>query len=145
MKQTAVEWLIEKMQNQIDAGYGFNPKHEVALVNQAKEMEKQQQSYSEEEMLEFSEWFSHNDWVYLPSKGYCAGLKDQSNYVIEMPTHILTELKEQAKEMEEQQPSYSEAEVLEFTQTMIMQYKSGNTNIEQMDLLKETLQQFKNK
>jgi hypothetical protein len=41
--------------------------------------------------------------------------------------------------------SYSEEEVLEFTQTMIMQYKFGNTNIEQMDLLKETLQQFKNK
>jgi len=42
MEQTAVEWLIEKMQNQIDAGYGFNPKYEEALVNQAKEMEKQQ-------------------------------------------------------------------------------------------------------
>jgi hypothetical protein len=52
---------------------------------------------------------------------------------------------EQSKEMEEQQPSYSEEEVLEFTQAMIMQYKFGNTNIEQMDLLKETLQQFKNK
>lgn len=26
--------------------------------------------YSEEEFLEFSEWVSHNDWVYLPSKGY---------------------------------------------------------------------------
>jgi hypothetical protein len=52
---------------------------------------------------------------------------------------------EQSKEMEEQQPRYSEKEVLEFTQTMIMQYKFGNTNIEQMDLLKETLQLFKNK
>jgi len=40
---------------------------------------------------------------------------------------------------------YSEEEVLNFTQTMIMQYKFGNTNIEQMDLLKETLKQFKNK
>lgn len=45
----------------------------------------------------------------------------------------------------QQERSYSEAEVLEFTQTMIMQYKFGNTNIEQMDLLKETLQLFKNK
>ena len=52
---------------------------------------------------------------------------------------------EQAKEMEKQQQGYSEEEVLNFTQTMIMQYKFGNTNIEQMDLLKETLQQFKNK
>jgi hypothetical protein len=52
---------------------------------------------------------------------------------------------QQAKEMEKQQQGYSEEEVLNFTQTMIMQYKFGNTNIEQMDLLKETLQLFKNK
>lgn len=45
----------------------------------------------------------------------------------------------------QQKRSYSKEEVLEFTQTMIMQYKFGNTNIEQMDLLKETLQLFKNK
>jgi hypothetical protein len=31
---------------------------------------QQERSYSEEEFLEFSEWVSHNDWVYLPSKGY---------------------------------------------------------------------------
>jgi hypothetical protein len=46
---------------------------------------------------------------------------------------------------EQDKKMYSEEEVLEFTQTMIMQYKFGNTNIEQMDLLKETLQLFKNK
>jgi hypothetical protein len=45
----------------------------------------------------------------------------------------------------QQDKMYSDEEVLNFTQTMIMQYKFGNTNIEQMDLLKETLQQFKNK
>ena len=39
---------------------------------------------------------------------------------------------------------YNDEEVLKFTQTMIMLYKFGNTNIEQMDLLKETLEQFKN-
>lgn len=55
------------------------------------------------------------------------------------------ELFTQAKEMEKQQQVYSEEEVLEFTQTIIQQYKLGNTNIEQLDLLKETLQQFKNK
>ena len=44
-----------------------------------------------------------------------------------------------------EQQGYSEEEVLEFTQTMIMQYKFGNTNIAQMDFLKETLQLFKNK
>jgi hypothetical protein len=34
------------------------------------EQEQDKNKYSEEEMLEFSEWVSHNDWVYLPSKGY---------------------------------------------------------------------------
>lgn len=40
---------------------------------------------------------------------------------------------------------YTEQEVLKFTQTMLMQYKFGNTNIEQMDLLRETFQLFRNK
>jgi hypothetical protein len=67
-----------------------------------------------------------------------------------IPNDIGSQLKfknkiEQAKEMENEQKGYSEEEVLNFTQTMIMQYKFGNTNIEQMDLLKETLQLFKNK
>jgi hypothetical protein len=44
-----------------------------------------------------------------------------------------------------QKRSYSEEEVLNFTQTILMQYKFGNKNIEQMDLLKETLKEFKNK
>jgi hypothetical protein len=60
-------------------------------------------------------------------------------------THIPKLWFKNAKEMENQQQGYSEEEVLNFTQTMIMQYKFGNTNIEQMDLLKETLQKFKNK
>jgi hypothetical protein len=29
-----------------------------------------QKMYSEEDMFEFSQWISHEDWVYLPSKGY---------------------------------------------------------------------------
>jgi hypothetical protein len=62
MKKTAMNWLIEKMQNQIDAGYGFDPKYEEALVNQAKEMEKQQQEniYERERFraVDFAKWFS---------------------------------------------------------------------------------------
>lgn len=30
----------------------------------------QERMYSEEDMFEFSQWISHEDWVYLPSKGY---------------------------------------------------------------------------
>jgi hypothetical protein len=48
-------------------------------------------------------------------------------------------------QQEQDKKLYSEEEVLEFTQTMIQQYKFGNTNIEQMDLLKESLEQFKKK
>ena len=40
---------------------------------------------------------------------------------------------------------YSEEEVLNFTQIILSQYSVGNTNIEQLDLLKETLHIFKNK
>ena len=49
------------------------------------------------------------------------------------------------KQFEKRKKMYSEEEVLEFTQTMIQQYKFGNTNIEQLDLLKESLEQFKSK
>jgi hypothetical protein len=52
--------------------------------------------------------------------------------------------KQGAKWQQEQDKNlYSEEDLLKFTQTIIMQYKFGNTNIEQIDLLKETLEQFK--
>jgi hypothetical protein len=31
---------------------------------------QQKGMYSEENLIEFSEWVSHNDWVYLPRKSY---------------------------------------------------------------------------
>jgi len=31
---------------------------------------QQEGMYSEEDLIEFSEWVSHNDWVYLPRKSY---------------------------------------------------------------------------
>jgi hypothetical protein len=40
---------------------------------------------------------------------------------------------------------FSKDEVLKFTQTVISQYKVGNTNIENIDLLTETLKKFKEK
>ena len=42
MKQTAVEWLVETMQKQIDAGYGFSPKHEEEIIEQANAMFEEQ-------------------------------------------------------------------------------------------------------
>lgn len=69
MKQTAVEWLVEQLK---ERGYaGEFPPH--ILFEQAKEMEKEQQGYSEENLedafsngftncynnnnLTFGEWF----------------------------------------------------------------------------------------
>jgi hypothetical protein len=48
-------------------------------------------------------------------------------------------------QQEQDKNKFSEEEVLKFTQTILMQYKFGNTDIEQMDLLRETFQLFKNK
>ena len=54
------------------------------------------------------------EWLISELKKYdSAGLKYQSNYVIEMPTHILTELEEQAKEMEKEQQGYNQEKVFE--------------------------------
>ena len=46
MKQTAVEWLYETLWKQTDFSLPNN------ILEQAKEMEKQQQGYSEEEVIE---------------------------------------------------------------------------------------------
>jgi hypothetical protein len=59
MKQTAVDWVIEQLdylnrekeENLIDVDTFFVKKR--ILMNQAKEMEKQQQGYSEEELVSF--------------------------------------------------------------------------------------------
>jgi hypothetical protein len=42
MKQTAVEWLEEQMDNLLMDGYAFNSVQANELYNQAKEIEKQQ-------------------------------------------------------------------------------------------------------
>jgi hypothetical protein len=47
MNQTAVEWLEEQMQTRL-----FTPQNAIKILEQAKEMEKQQQGYSEKEVLE---------------------------------------------------------------------------------------------
>jgi hypothetical protein len=44
----------------------------VAKINELYlfKQEQDKKLYSEEDFLKFSEWVSHNDWVYLPSKAY---------------------------------------------------------------------------
>ena len=51
MKQTAVEWLVDYIENQNKNGYEFHPKYNEHIVQQAKEIEKQQKGYSEGDML----------------------------------------------------------------------------------------------
>ena len=40
--KTAVEWLISEIQKYNDSGYEFHPKYNEEILEQAKEMEKQQ-------------------------------------------------------------------------------------------------------
>ena len=49
--KTAVEWLCEQ----------YHLKQDIEIVKQAKEMERQQQGYSEEEVIAFGEFiFKHS-------------------------------------------------------------------------------------
>jgi len=57
MKQTAVEWLIDELLS----GKLLTP----SLIEQAKEMKKQQQGYSEEEVLEI---LTKCTWILTESK-----------------------------------------------------------------------------
>ena len=90
------------------------------------------------------------EWLISELKKYdSAGLKDQSNYVIEMPTHILTELEEQAKELEKEQQGYSEKEALNllthFAVEIQRQNKKGQYPIEIKGWFERNKEQFKNK
>jgi hypothetical protein len=50
MKQTAVEWYAKQMQSKEQ----FTQEEFDTITNQAKEMEKQQQGYSEEDMKDYA-------------------------------------------------------------------------------------------
>jgi hypothetical protein len=79
------------------------------------------------------------EWLVSELKKYdSAGLKDQSNYVIEMPTHILTELEEQAKEMEKQQQ-------LELIQFLADREDFKENSSISIFIAEDYLNQFKNK
>jgi hypothetical protein len=96
---TPVEWLAMELRHCIEINnIPISPKLLNILEEQAKEMEKeQQQGYSEQEMLEFSEWVSHNDWVYLPSKSYWVNEEQE-----ELEENFTTkELFEQFKQQEQ--------------------------------------------
>jgi hypothetical protein len=58
-----------------DYAYKCRPQisYEIIIPQEEPKQETIEQSerrYSEEDMFEFSQWISHEDWVYLPSKGY---------------------------------------------------------------------------
>ena len=61
MKQTAVEFIFEELENRENGSYSFTMEQ---IYNKAKEMEKQQKGYSEEEMLEllhkFGFYYTYN-------------------------------------------------------------------------------------
>jgi hypothetical protein len=51
MKQTAVQWLVENYLP-LKRGIEVDHQHTIKVVSQAKEMEKEQRGYSEEDMQE---------------------------------------------------------------------------------------------
>lgn len=53
MKQTAVEWVVGHL-----IEYGFDLSHHELEINKAKEMEKEQKGYSEEEVFELCKQFA---------------------------------------------------------------------------------------
>ena len=106
--------------------------------NRKRELVELQEQFKQETLEESKSNYAdiHNEVYDIP----CANLRINNRELIENAIEF------GAKWQQEQDKNkYSEEEVLNFTQTIIMQYKFGNTNIEQLDLLKETLQLFKNK
>jgi predicted AlkP superfamily phosphohydrolase/phosphomutase len=93
-KETAVEWIESYLLKFNDISNNLRIRK---AFEQAKEMEEKQQGYSEQEMLGFSEWVSHNDWVYLPSKSYWVNEEQE-----ELEENFTTkELFEQFKQQEQ--------------------------------------------
>jgi hypothetical protein len=60
MKQTAVEFIFEELENRENGSYSFTMEQ---IYNKAKEIQKQQKGYSEEEMLELLHKFGF-DYTY---------------------------------------------------------------------------------
>lgn len=59
MKQTAVEWLVEQLER-----IGFSTNNIIEFENEvqiSKEMEKQQQGYSEEKVLELIQFLAERE------------------------------------------------------------------------------------
>ena len=63
LEESAVDYISEKSERAREYGLVFD-----AIKFGVKW--QQERMYSEEDMFKFSQWISHNDWVYLPSKGY---------------------------------------------------------------------------
>ena len=61
MKQTAVEWLIERFETYFEKKVYIEKPDLIKMLELAKEIEKQQQGYSEEDMIAFGEFiFKHS-------------------------------------------------------------------------------------
>ena len=78
MKQETLEEAAERMAKE-HCSIRVNPNTTEFQIQQfiikgAKWQERQKEQdkskYSEEDMFTFSQWISHEDWVYLPSKDY---------------------------------------------------------------------------
>ena len=71
-KETLEEAYLNKLIDEANKEFTLDRTlaKDVAIKYAKWQQEQDKKMYSEKEMLDFSEWVSHNDWVYLPSKGY---------------------------------------------------------------------------
>ena len=67
-------------------------------INQEKVLviKQQERSYGKGDMFDFSQWISHNDWVYLPSKDYWVN-EEQEELEQKLSSEQILELFEQSK------------------------------------------------
>jgi hypothetical protein len=65
--EEAVKNYIHSSKFESPTGHGMKEVKEAFIEGAKWQAERM---YSEEDMFEFSQWISHEDWVYLRSKGY---------------------------------------------------------------------------
>lgn len=84
---TSVEWLVDYIENQNKNGYEFHPKYNDEIIEQAKKIEKEQQGYSEDNIVKaFDEGIAYEtqgiiirgkDWIKTHKKEWFKQFKNK--------------------------------------------------------------------
>lgn len=89
MKQTAVELLINYIETQNKNGYEFHPKYNEEIINQSKELEKQQK---DDYAIDFVCWLMDNcKLISTPEEENVLWNYDSEDYTIDRLLEIFVE------------------------------------------------------